>query len=753
MWRIVNGFFRKVEVYMDFERKQEEQRLEAVVAEAKRQYRAYDESDEKLKEDALKTQKELWEEVGPIAASGELDSLVEFMEYIGTMKQQKRSHVFIKSQKDKYFKIAQSPYFARIDFKEEGGEDKPFYIGTFNLIDEKYLILVYDWRAPVSGMFYDFDVGPASYLCPKGTVEGALTRKRQYKISDGKLVYMFDSSLKIDDEMLRQILGKNADSKMKAIVTSIQREQNHAIRNESFQNLIVQGPAGSGKTSVALHRAAYLLYKHKDTVTEKNILILSPNAIFNDYISEVLPELGEENLLSTTFEAFMQGALRTDLKNERFCDMMEYLYAGKSRHFFQARFFSMCFKSSKEFLERIKAYADYVQTEGIGFFDLKIKDKLILSAEEQRRLFQEEYAFLPLERRLMKLSARIEYLLNPLEAARKKEVSEALKEKSNILDRLELVFKSTAIVKSEFKEVRESAARLTAYDPLKLYRAFYDRLVHSTEEDSRADMENIRAFTFEALDAKKLYFEDQIALFYLQSVWGGTVKTAAVRFLIVDEAQDYTLLQLEILRLLFFHASLTLLGDPSQTIHPYMRGGIYGEEKLYDIFPEGSTLRLQLSKSYRSTLEITRFTRRILHKPLPEGTVERHGREPVILGFADETELRKHIVSDVQSFIEAGLASIGILTHTKREAADVYIALRRKLPLKAVFSGDEEYVRGIAVMPVYLAKGLEFDAVIVYNASKEEYSPDEQLYLYTACTRALHELHVYYVGEASELLV
>ncbi|HWR18088.1 MAG TPA: UvrD-helicase domain-containing protein [Clostridia bacterium] len=736
----------------DLEKKLEEQWLETVVAEAQRQYLKYGESDEKLKEDALRTQKELWEEVGPIASSGELDQIVEFMEYIGSMKQQKRSHVFIKSQKDKYFKIAQSPYFARIDFKEEGQEDKPFYIGTFNLIDEKYSILVYDWRAPVSGMFYDFDVGPASYLCPKGTVEGEITRKRQYKIADGKLVYMFDSSLKIDDEMLRQILGRSADSKMKAIVTSIQREQNRAIRNESFQNLIVQGPAGSGKTSVALHRAAYLLYKHKDTVTEKNILILSPNAIFNDYISEVLPELGEENLLSTTFEAFMQGTLRTDLVNERFSDMMEYLYAGKSRPYFKERFFSMCFKSSDEFLKRIKAYADCMQNEGTGFFDIKIKDKLIVSAEEQKRLFREEYAFLPLERRLMKLRARIEYLLNPLESARKKEISEMLKEKSKILDRQELLFKSTAIVKSEFKEVRENVERITTYDPLKLYRAFFDHLVDTADKANRADMESIRSFTFEALDAKKLYYEDQIALFYLKSAWGGAVKTAAVRFLIADEAQDYTLLQLEILRLLFGHAKLTLLGDPSQTIHPYMREGVYGEEKLFAVFPEGSTLHLQLSKSYRSTLEITRFARRILHRPFIEDSVERHGSEPVTVGFKDEAELRQHIVADVQSFTEKGFSSIGILTRTKREAVDVYAYMRRKIPLKAVLSGDEEYVRGTVVMPVYLAKGLEFDAVIVYNASKENYTPDERLYLYTACTRALHALHVCYVGEMTELL-
>lgn len=736
----------------DSDELQERAWLQTVIAEARRQHDASSEDGKRLREDALRTQKELWEEVGPISGSGQLEQLADFMSYIGAMKQQKRSHVFLESQKEKYARIAQSPYFGRIDFSENGGAEKTCYIGTFNLVDESFNILVYDWRAPVSGMFYDFDVGPASYDCPKGTISGALTRKRQYKIANGELVYMFDSNLKIDDEVLQQILGKSADSKMKAIVTSIQREQNRAIRNESFQNLVVEGPAGSGKTSVALHRAAYLLYKHRGTVTEKEIVIFSPNAVFNDYISNVLPELGEESLLSATFEDFMRTTLCAALKKEGYYERLEYLLAGRERPTYPARSENVRFKSSDAFCELIKAYADSVQKNGPAFSDLYFREKLLLSAREQKKLFAKDYAFLPFVRRLTKLKSRIEYLLKPMVDERKKEVAAALAE-NGVTDKQELAFKTAAIVAGETKPLRERVASTTAFDPVALYRAFFDRLVSEAKEADRARFKRISAFTLEALDAKRLYYEDQIALLYLQSAWGGVTKTSYIRFLIVDEAQDYTPLQFEIFRLLFGKASLTLLGDKNQRVEPFSGADGQGLEGLGAVFPAGSTLYLRLSKSYRSTVEITRFTRRLLGVSAPEEAVERHGEEPLTLGFPDENALKKRVAEDIAAFQAAGFSSVGILTRTKKEAAEVYAVLRRKTVLKAILSGDEAYARGAVVMPAYLAKGLEFDAVIVYNASQNNYVyEDERLYLYTACTRALHALRVYYIGEATALL-
>jgi DNA helicase II / ATP-dependent DNA helicase PcrA len=252
----------------DFEWKLENEWLENVLKEVNKQLGEKHDFKEKFKKDALETQRELWQEVGSVSIANELDQLVDFLGYIDVMKRQKRSHEFTGKLKEKYERMLLSPYFGRIDFHENGEERaEKYYIGISNLINDDYDFLIYDWRAPVSSMFYDYEIGGANYKCPEGIIDGKLTLKRQYKINNRKLLYMFDSNLKIDDEMLQDILGKSTDSKMKAIVTTIQREQNKVIRNEEFKNLIVQGPAGSGKTSVALHRIAYLLYKHRDKIT------------------------------------------------------------------------------------------------------------------------------------------------------------------------------------------------------------------------------------------------------------------------------------------------------------------------------------------------------------------------------------------------------------------------------------------------------------------------------------------------------
>lgn len=284
--------------------------LEDVLREVKRQLEEKRNFKDNFKKDAIETQRELWKNVGAVSVENGLQHVVDFMQFINTMKIQKRSHEFERKLVNKYENMISSPYFARMDFKEDGIENvEKCYIGISNLINEDFDFIIYDWRAPISSMFYDYEIGNAYYKCPDGIINGKISMKRQYKISNGKIDYMFDSNIKIDDEVLQDILSKSSDNKMKAIVTTIQREQNKAIRNEKYKNLIVQGPAGSGKTSVALHRIAYLLYKHRDIITAKNIVIFSPNNIFNDYISNVLPQLGEDNMLQTTFKEYMHKVL------------------------------------------------------------------------------------------------------------------------------------------------------------------------------------------------------------------------------------------------------------------------------------------------------------------------------------------------------------------------------------------------------------------------------------------------------------
>ena len=322
----------------NYEWKRENEWLEKVLEEAKKQLNEKRHAKEKLKKDAIETQRELWNDIGSISIENGLDQLSDFISFMDILKNQKRDHEFTEKLEKKYEKMIESPYFGRIDFIEDKEEfSEKCYIGLSNLINEDFDFLVYDWRAPISSMFYDWEIGKASYECPEGTISGEITCKRQYKISNGKIEYMFDSNINIDDEMLQELLSKNSDDKMKAIVTTIQKEQNQVIRNENYKNLIVQGAAGSGKTSVALHRIAYLLYKHRDKITPENIIIFSPNNIFNDYISNVLPQLGEENMYQTTFNDYMHKELGDKFNKETSSEMMEYILGSKDKITYEDR--------------------------------------------------------------------------------------------------------------------------------------------------------------------------------------------------------------------------------------------------------------------------------------------------------------------------------------------------------------------------------------------------------------------------------
>ena len=735
----------------DLELLQEEQWLARVLDEANAQYREADARDDALRSDAIDTQRKLWEDVGTIAASDGLDKLVDFLEYINVMKKQKRSHGIIASQLQKLQKILRSPYFGRIDFRMRSEPNaKSYYIGTFSLITDDNQMLVYDWRAPLSGMFYDDEVGPAQFTTPGGVIEGELTRKRQYKIENGKLAYSFDSSVKIDDEMLQQMLAGHADGRMRTIVTTIQREQNRAIRNESFKHLIVQGAAGSGKTSVALHRIAYLLFRHRDTITAENIIVFSPNTVFSDYISNVLPELGEANMLQTTFEAFLSGALPLKGRKERYYDLMEYVFSAKEKAGYTERIESLRLKSSPAFRDALTAYAKSLASEQVRFAPLVCAGVSIASGAELARLFSYDYASLPYLARFEKLRARMEYLLDGYEAKRAAQIAEGITAQEGFIDRAELRRRSRQLARQETQSARTAAAMMTEVTASSVYLAFLDAMDALLPDTSEQTCASVARYTRETIRAGQFHYEDQIALLYLQGALGGTQKTARIRYVIIDEAQDYTPLQYEIIRLFFAQASVTMLGDLDQSITPYLSLG--GYENLSGLFPAKETLQLNFTKSYRSTAEIIAFSGAILSRASAE-SVGRHGAAPQIVSLPDESAVTRAIADEITAMTARGHASIGILTQTKTEAKNLFHTLKNTADVHALFGGEEEFPRGAVVLPAYLAKGLEFDAVILANAGENHYSEEsERLLLYTACTRALHELKVFCVGNPSKLL-
>jgi len=727
----------------------EKEWLEKVLAEIRKQLDEKRNYKERFRKDYMETHKEMWDNIGSVSISNGLDQVVDFMQFINSTKMQKRSHEITRKLEEKYEQMLSSPYFGRMDFTENNDDKaEKFYIGISNLINEDYDFLVYDWRAPVSSMFYEYEIGKAKYECPEGIINGKINLKRQYKINNGKVEYMFDSDINIEDDVLQEILGKSTDNKMKAIVTTIQREQNQVIRNEEYKNLIVQGPAGSGKTSVALHRIAYLLYKHREKIKPQNIVIFSPNDIFNDYISNVLPQLGEENMYQTTFKDYMNTSLGTEFKKEDYGQMMEYIFGHKDLYNYETRIKNIKFKSSLEFINILKEYVSYLEKRNRNFKDITIKDKLIISSKELKELFYKDYADLPLKRRLQKIKNRILFLMEPYEKELIEEVANELLNSDSTMTKKEIMNRSRSIVRNQIINVYNEINRITRFDLLYIYRKLFEKLDNFYKG---SNIKEIKYYTLKNLKYKKLNYEDQIALLYLKGAMGDLPGTSEIKYVIIDEAQDYTPLQYEILNNLFKSANMTILGDLQQSINPYMNLGSYNN--IAHIFPKDNTCLINLTKSYRSTMEITKFARRILNKEITDEYVERRGEEPVIFSLPTEEAIKEKLLEDIKVHKEKGYKSIGIITRTVKEAKEVYSFLKDKAPVKAILKDNDEYVSGIVVIPAYLAKGLEFDVALIYNAGDKNYNcEEERLLLYTACTRALHVLGIYYSGEISTLL-
>lgn len=731
--------------------------LQQVLKEIEKQLNEKSNFKKKFRDDAIETQRQLWNDIGSVSIANGLDQIVDFIQFINTMKTQKRTHEFTRKLEEKYKKMLLSPYFGRIDFLENGDEkSEKYYIGISNLINDNYDFMVYDWRAPVSSMFYDYETGDAGYECPEGIINGKVTLKRQYKIYKDKIEYMFDSNLKIDDEILQDILSKNTDSKMKAIATTIQREQNKVIRNEEYKNLIVQGPAGSGKTSVALHRIAYLLYKHRDKITPENIIIFSPNEIFNHYISNVLPELGEDNMYQTTFNEYMNNSLCNKFIKETYCQMMEYILISKKQDYYETRINSIKFKSSLEFINILKQYTFYLEKKNRNFADIIVRGNLIISSNDIQKLFFKDYAQIPIKRRLQKIKERILFLLEPYKKRMIEEIADELRNSGDYVDKIEIMELSKNSIDNEMKSVYQEIDKITAFDLLSAYKKLLENLEFflrksNTDYDEKI-IDDIKIYTLQNIKAEKLNYEDQPPLLYLKGVLEGLPKALEIKYVIIDEAQDYTPLQYEIFHQLFSSANITMLGDLNQSINPFMNVGSYNN--ISNIFPKDNTCIINLTKSYRSTMEITKFSRKLLNKNITDEYIERNGNKPSVLGFPDEEDIKERLIDDIKIYKEKGYKSIGIITRTVKEAQEVHSFLKDKIEIKIITKDDDAYVSGSLIIPAYLAKGLEFDVALIYNAGNENYNcEEERLLLYTACTRALHVLCIYYSGRITPLII
>ncbi|MFY9361520.1 RNA polymerase recycling motor HelD [Candidatus Darwinibacter acetoxidans] len=651
--------------------------------------------------------------------------------------------------------LERNPYFGRIDFREEGApSSEAIYVGVRSLLDRATgWPLVYDWRAPISSMFYDYGLGEAQYTGPGGTYRGEITLKRQYGIKHRQLQYMFDNELTIDDEILREALGRNATAKMRTIVNTIQREQNQAIRNDQDARLLVEGAAGSGKTSVALHRVAYMLYKYRESLEPENILVFSPNKIFSDYISQVLPDLGEENVPQLTYREFAESFFDWQWDVETHVAYLEELLS-QDEDERQRRLERCSFKSSPAFQRVLDALIQLVTGEAAAFSDIYMGKKLLMSAAEQERLFGESYAYLPVQKRLLKIRQRILHVLRPLKKRRLRAVLNAIQQEAAFEGETWLA-KAREAVRRVRRELEPLLTRLNSQykvDSITWYRrlwqdpGLWERVAGELKAPSGAG-ESLRT-----LDEGCIAFEDVVPLMYLKGELEGYPLRRGILHVVVDEVQDYAPLQLRVLTSTFPAARYTLVGDVYQSLHPYVWGS--SADQLEELFAGLDLRTVRLNKSYRSTQEIFRFCSALLGGSGAE-TVLRTGRKPQVYQTAPGKQVEL-IAGRIKAHLENGYEMIAVITKTAQECHRIYGALR-ELDLEVeptlLVKESGEFQKGVLVLPVFLAKGLEFDAVIIADASSQCYGAghDKRL-LYVACSRALHDLDLVCPGELSPFL-
>lgn len=724
--------------------------------------------------DVLEIRKTFWEDV-----TVNLDEADDIAETAASIKQQaellsERERTY--RQMDKQLRILDrlkySPYFGRIDFWEKGeNSTERVYLGIASLMDETdENFLIYDWRAPISSLYYDFPPGPASYRTLEGTIEGELELKRQFIIRDSDIKGMFDTGVTIGDEMLQEVLGNNASTQMKSIVATIQREQNKIIRNEKNKYLIVQGVAGSGKTSAALQRVAYLLYRYRETLKSENIMLFSPNPLFNSYVATVLPELGEENMQQATFMEYLTHRLGNDFYIEDPFEQMEYLLREGEGDEYTARVQGIRFKGSQEFKKMIDLYTEGLEKEGILFKDLKFRGDILFSNKD---IYEHFYALDKSYSMPNRIQMVKEWLLRELKRKAKQERTKSwVEEEIQFLDKddyMEAFNKlqgknhytgqsfndfeqeqrilAETVVKKKFKPLFSKVKKLKFIDLPGIYLQLFNKKDIS-ESFKPTGWEKICKQTINKLNKKEIYYEDATPFVYLQNLIEGRSSSAAIRHLFIDEAQDYTPFQFAFIQRLFPYSKMTLLGDFNQAI---FSGATGSDTILTDFEMEGEDVqRYVLTKTYRSTKEIVGFTSALIEGGEKIEPFNRSGKLPTVRKVGT-TELNSLVNDKIKEFQGKGHKTIAVICRTAEESRSAYNALKNHNHLHLIEKGTISYEKGVLIIPSYLAKGIEFDAVILYDSSKYQKESERKLF-YTVCTRAMHELHLFATSGLSPLM-
>lgn len=593
-----------------------------------------------------------------------------------------------------YFKriclIASKPYFASFKYQDEDGKNYNIYMSLTYLKDDNYNNILYDWRSPICSVFYDYETGPCKYLAPEGIISGTLYSKRQYQIKDNKLLAVFDNSLNIDDEVLQEVLANNSSDKMKNVVNTIQKEQNLVIRNLEDKNLIVQGIAGSGKTSVALHRIAFLLYRI-DNLSSKDILIFSPNEVFSSYISNVLPELGEENTKETTFSDYLSYFIKEYKSVEPFTNFIAKFYEGSNK-----RKDLITYKQSREIVIDLDNYINDYILDAKVIKDLELDKVNTVSKEEINYLLHDKYSRFPFFERIREIAKKLSLNYYGSEGKKRANIEKKIIDNANF--------------KKDYKSLYAN-----------FYKSKYSKYQLLEDEEK------------EILKTKELSYEDALLFAYLKGTLEGFSYEGDIKQVVVDEAQDYNYLQYQMMKKIFKKASFTILGDINQNMNPYIN--YKSLEELKDIFD--SSIYLELLKTYRSSKEIIEYTNKILGLS-HVCAIRKDNSIPV-------TKHQKDDLLDLIPKLRSKYKSLAIITKDGLMAENLYKKLESIYDLSLLTIDSKNFRKDFVIAPSYLAKGLEFDSVIVYNSLDNPFKEVDKYLYYIACTRCQHELHLYYL--------
>lgn len=682
-------------------------------------------------------------------------------------------------------RVKDKPYFARIDFKPKGTKEADkVYIGKTSLFRaEDSVPLIIDWRSPIANVYYEGRIGETTYEAEGGIQEGELLLKRQFTIEDGELENIIDIDITTNDAFLQASLEANADKKLKDIASTIQSEQNRVIRADMNKPLIVQGVAGSGKTTIALHRIAYFIYTYEKTFDPESFMIIAPNRLFINYISEVLPELGVENVKQTTFIDFMAELVGKKYKligtGYKLMCLIEESNDKKAVKENKLMKWATAFKGSIKFKEIIDGYIKSIEESFIPKEDFVLQDKVIVSLDEIKNMIIDEYSYLPLYKRPKEIKKTLTNQLKVVKNDLLKTIDEFYdKAMENIRDTMDpseqrrlkivaLIDERDAKLEEVKKESKTLVKKYINQFPKEDLFDYYTELMtseelihkHSKESLPNEEVEYLCNKTKELLDKKKLELEDYAPLVYLKHKLFGFTKKLEINSVVIDEAQDFSVLEFYVLKEVLNTNMFTLLGDISQGIHSY-RGIQNWEELLGPVFDDKKSSYKTLVQSYRTTIEVMLLANEIIKKlnnlniKLAKPVI-RHGGKPTINSFSNKEKVLENLEDKIIEVKEENFKSIALVCKTKEECKKVkkYLDKNKKVEAKLLDEKQETYEAGVVLVPSHLAKGLEFDVVFIVNLD-EEYKEEELdiKLLYVAMTRTLHRLYIYHTEGKMNIL-